>query len=513
MMNTVIVIDDDLAAHDQAEQFKAANRSARTEFLFAKDPNEARNLLEPREDISLVLLDIVFDTIRHAARLEEIRRISKEIWPNGPEALAGNEHGLPLLCELRAAYPELPVVMLSSKTVPGVLLWCWRHGARYYLIKPTIPDQVSSVVGEFSRYVQKELLVGTSDPLRRVRERIRLAVDAGSNAAVMITGESGTGKELVARSLHQLGARRSGPFVAVNCAAIPADLIESELFGHRRGAFTGAISDRKGKLQDADGGVLFLDEIGELNIDLQSKLLRALDRGLRFSPVGSTEEISCDVQIVAATSRDLRADVSAGRFRMDLRYRLNVFPIDVPPLRERRADILTLAEHFLRRFVTTRYTGKRRVRGITVEAAHRLQAYAWPGNVRELENAIEHAVIHASGVEIELADLPDEVREEGLGIGTHIDRFTFPLDLRTVTGNVQWAAIRGAFNHVGGVARVGVIEQVSTLIGLDNPSDLQRTVLPRIISACPSLEGEIRRCFPERKRRRAGSDDQNGGDE
>lgn len=234
-----------------------------------------------------------------------------------------------------------------------------------------------------------------------------IAKIADFKTTVLISGESGTGKELVARALHQRGARRSGLFVAVNCGAIPENLLESELFGHRRGAFTDATSDRRGLFEEANGGTLFLDEIGELPTALQVKLLRVLqDETIRR--LGDTKDTKVDTRIVAATHRDLTAEVKAGRFREDLFYRLNVLPILVPPLRARREDIALLIDHFVARNNARLGTT---IRGVDPEARRLLMEYSWPGNVRELENTIERAMVLSDGDLLVAADLPERVRE------------------------------------------------------------------------------------------------------
>jgi PAS domain S-box-containing protein len=230
-------------------------------------------------------------------------------------------------------------------------------------------------------------IVGESDALRRVLGDVERV--AGADTTVLITGETGTGKELVARAIHRRSRRSSGPWVAVNCAAIPANLQESELFGHERGAFTGATSRRDGRFKLADGGTIFLDEVGELPLDLQAKLLRVLQEG-EIEPVGSTKSVRVDVRVVAATNRDLEEMVRAGVFRADLLYRLNVFPVHMPPLRERGDDVVMLAEHLARRLAQRRGASPPR---LTPECSVRLRRYDWPGNVRELENVIERALI------------------------------------------------------------------------------------------------------------------------
>jgi DNA-binding NtrC family response regulator len=233
-----------------------------------------------------------------------------------------------------------------------------------------------------------------------------LAKVADSDAPTLITGESGTGKELVARALHTKGPRANGPFVAVNCAAMPPALLESELFGHVKGAFTDAKVAKTGLFIAASGGTIFLDEIGDLPMDLQPKLLRVLqERSVR--PVGATNEVAFDARVVTATNRDLESLVEDSRFREDLFFRINVLQVELPPLRARAGDILLLAEHFLQRVCAR---AKKNINGISPEAAQKLMAYAWPGNVRELQNCIERAVALASFDKVAVSDLPDKVR-------------------------------------------------------------------------------------------------------
>jgi len=247
-------------------------------------------------------------------------------------------------------------------------------------------------------------IIGKTHVMRQVFELLTLA--GASNATVILTGETGTGKEMAARAVHLCGQRRDGPFVAINCSAIPESLLESELFGHARGAFTGAVRDKEGRFEAADGGTLFLDEVGDISPLIQVKLLRFLQEHT-FERVGESRTRKTDVRVIAATNKDLRQRVTAGSFRDDLYYRLKVFPIHLPPLRERKEDIGLLVDHFIDRF--NRETGKK-ITGLTHDAAITVMDYCWPGNIRELENAMEHAFVTCSESLIGIFDLPLEIR-------------------------------------------------------------------------------------------------------
>jgi two-component system NtrC family response regulator len=252
-----------------------------------------------------------------------------------------------------------------------------------------------------------EEIVGTSEKVREVLETAGRV--ASSDASVLITGESGTGKELLARGIHYSSPRANGPFVAVNCAAIPETLIESELFGHVKGAFTGAIRDKEGKFELADGGTLFLDEIGELRVDLQSKILRALQEKT-VDRVGGSRPVPVDARVIAATNRDIERAVKDGKFREDIYYRLSVITLHMPPLRERKEDIPILAEHFLKKY------NKSEPVTLSPDTLEALKAYGWPGNVRELENVIQRASVLRRGNEITRAELPDKLTKEERGV-------------------------------------------------------------------------------------------------
>ena len=330
--------------------------------------------------------------------------------------------GLDLLATLKAKGNDATVIVMSAYGNMDMAIDAMKAGAYDYVQKPFKPDEV---VLALRKAEERELLRREN---RALREEIRkehkfenilaksgvmqeifrtIAKIADYKTTVLVTGESGVGKELVARALHQRSTRRGSPFVAVNCGAIPENLLESELFGHRKGAFTDAVHDRRGLFEEASEGTLFLDEIGELPLGLQVKLLRVLEEE-SIRRLGETKDVKVDVRIVAATHRDLMNETKAGRFREDLFYRLNVLPIHVPPLRERRDDIPLLIDHFVQRNNARLGTS---IRGLDTEARRLLYEYAWPGNVRELENTIERAMVLAEGDQIVAADLPERIRE------------------------------------------------------------------------------------------------------
>jgi transcriptional regulator with GAF, ATPase, and Fis domain len=260
----------------------------------------------------------------------------------------------------------------------------------------TLTDEAEYLRTELRELGRSGEIIGRSDNLARVLAELRQVAPA--DTTVLILGETGTGKEIFARALHEASRRRGKPLIKVNCAAVPAALIESEFFGHERGAFTGATAKRDGRFTLADGGTIFLDEVGELPLELQGKLLRVLQEG-EFEPVGSSRTRKVDVRVVAATNRDLGKATAEGRFREDLFYRLNVFPLTLPPLRERGDDVVLLAERFARQFAAR---AGRQLAPLSSDAAARLRSYSWPGNVRELQNVIERAVITASGGQLNL---------------------------------------------------------------------------------------------------------------
>jgi two-component system, NtrC family, nitrogen regulation response regulator NtrX len=371
--------------------------------------------------------------------------------------------GLATLARLRERQVDAQVVLISGHGNIESAVRAIKMGAFDFVEKPLSLDKTVLVVNNAMRQRRLEAenralrarvdrtqtMVGESYAMRQLREQVAMA--APTNGRVLIYGENGTGKELVARTIHALSRRRSGAFVEVNCAAIPEELIESELFGHVRGAFTGAVADRRGKFETADGGTLFLDEIGDMSVKTQAKVLRVLQEQT-LEAVGSTTRIKVDVRVLAATNKDLQAEIRAGRFREDLYFRLSVIPIFVPPLRERPEDVPLLADHFMAEFA--REYG-RRIKTFEPGAIAVLQQYPWPGNVRELRNVIERLMIMVPGDAIAQSDLtfldhdaaspPEVAPSSGTRLTLHEarDRFERELILRTLAeqqGNMSRTA-------------------------------------------------------------------------
>jgi DNA-binding NtrC family response regulator len=334
------------------------------------------------------------------------------------DARLGGMSGYDFLGKIRSQWPELPALMITAYATPKLAVEAIKAGAMNYLAKPFAPEELFLAVArcaERHRLLCEnaelrsragevfgvEQIIGESPKIRELRQFIRTV--AATDARVLVLGESGTGKELVAGALHSLSRRRAANYVRINCAAIPETLLESELFGHEKGAFTGAIKQKPGRVEEADGGTIFLDEIADMGKPLQAKLLRFLEDGT-FTRVGGTTELRVDVRLIAATNKAIVQAIAAGEFREDLFHRLNVVQINLPPLRERGHDVLLLAEHFLKMF---RAKMNKNVNGFTPAAAQKLLAQHWPGNVREIRNVIERALILETGREIQPASLPD----------------------------------------------------------------------------------------------------------
>jgi DNA-binding NtrC family response regulator len=385
-MATILIVDDDPT---QRRLMQAALERQGFDAVQADGGEAALALLTNGADIDAVLLDLVMPGM----------------------------DGMTALGEIGSRRPELPVIVLTAQSGIDIIVQVMRAGAADFVPKPASPERlrvsidnalrVRALSGEVSRLTRRAEgnmgfgdLVGSSPAMQAAVDMARRG--AASTIPVLIEGESGVGKEMFARAIQGAGERAGRPFIAVNCGAIPDNLVESVLFGHEKGAFTGATEKHVGKFQEADGGTLFLDEVGELRADIQVKLLRAIQEG-EVDPIGARRPVKVDVRLISATNRDLQAMIAEGSFREDLYYRLSVFPIAVPPLRERPDDILPLAEHFVRMFAATE--GKR-VAGIDAAARTLIAGYRWPGNVRQLENAIFRAVVLSDGDLLCPADFP-----------------------------------------------------------------------------------------------------------
>jgi DNA-binding NtrC family response regulator len=386
MAKTVLVVDDDPT---QRRLIQAVLDREGFQVVHAENGHEALNRLQHGGGADVVLLDLVMPGMS----------------------------GMETLTEARARGIRTPVVCLTATGGIETVVKAMQAGAQDFFVKPASPEriivsirnalQMGDLTAEVDLLKRKSAgrfsfddLVGASPAMRMVKTLGQRG--ARSTIPVLILGESGVGKEVIARAIHGASDRAGKPFVAVNCGALPANLIESILFGHEKGSFTGATDKHLGKFQEANGGVLFLDEIGELPLDMQVKLLRAIQEG-EVDPIGSKRPVKVDVRIVSATNRDLAQQVKAGQFREDLYYRLNVYPIEAPSLRERREDVPALVEHFVRRFNVEE--GKR-IAGATPETLQLLQAFDWPGNVRQLENAVYRAIVLCDGAYLQPHDFP-----------------------------------------------------------------------------------------------------------
>ena len=322
--------------------------------------------------------------------------------------------GLDLISFVKEQNPYTKIVMISGHANIPIAVKALKEGAFDFLEKPISTESILAVIQKAEKELQKELelqflkekaeknieIIGESEPIKRLKQQIEKV--AKTNAWVMILGENGTGKELVAKAIHQLSSRREKPFVDINCAAIPDDLLESELFGYEKGAFTGAVNRKPGKLEIANGGTLFLDEVADMSLSSQAKLLRVLEEQ-EFSRLGSNQKIKVDLRVISATNKDIEKEIEEGRFRQDLYFRLAVVQIYVPPLRERGKDIILLAEHFLEKSCLENKISKPE---LTEEVKEYLLKYSWPGNIRELKNLMERLCIFAQNNKITAEDLP-----------------------------------------------------------------------------------------------------------
>ena len=393
MARRLLIVDDE---KDMAELLKSALTRAGHNAVAVTSVKEALDVVAT-EEIEVVLTDLGMAEM----------------------------NGIDVCARVIGAQPDVPVIVVTGQSTLDSAVASLRAGAYDFITKPVDTKLLALTVERAINYrrlheevrrlraaqtdLTSPLILGTSNKMRKVHDLIGRI--AGSETTVLIHGETGTGKELIARAVHDASNRSKGPFVAINCAAVPLNLLEAELFGHARGAFTDAKGERKGLFIEATGGTLFLDEIGELPLEVQPKLLRALqERTVR--PLGSNSEIPFDVRLLCATNRDLEYEVFQKRFREDLFYRVNVVSLEIPPLRERPGDVLLLAHHFLQRFART--NGKSEL-SLSAGAAEKLSSYAWPGNVRELENCIERAVALAQYDQLTVEDLPEKVRAYAAG--------------------------------------------------------------------------------------------------
>ena len=383
---TILVVDDEAGIRDS---LKGILEDEGYRVLLSEDGERTLQVLE-EETPDLVLLDI---------------------WLPGRD-------GILILQEIRKAWPSLPVVMISGHGSIELAVKATRLGAHDFIEKPLSLDKVVLTIENALRYSRLEEenrrlrqragavveITGVSAPIEQLREQIRII--APTSSWVLIHGENGTGKEVVARAIYRASKRALGPFVEVNCAAIPEELIESELFGHEKGAFTGATHTRVGKFDMANGGTLFLDEIGDMSLSTQAKILRILQEQ-KFQRVGGTKTIQVDVRVIAATNKDLEEEIRAGRFREDLYHRINVIPVEVPPLRERPEDIPLLVQEFVEEFSSRHGLPKKAFDPEVMEA---FEGYGWPGNVRELKNMVERLLILSPSSRITLEDLAPPLR-------------------------------------------------------------------------------------------------------
>jgi two-component system response regulator HydG len=390
MKGKVLVVDDDKAMCELIDTTLTLKGYSTT---WCQSANEANELLHDNE------FDVVLTDVR----------------------MPGTT-GLQLCQQISSTRPDIPVIVMTAFGTLDTAVATIRSGAYDFLTKPVELELLTLTIARAveHRQLKRQIhlleqqaktenhfgeMLGESVPMQHLYDQMKRV--SSSDASVLITGESGTGKELVARSIHKLSNRAAHPFVAVNCAALSETLLESELFGHVRGAFTDARSERKGLFMEAEGGTLLLDEMGDMPMSMQVKLLRALEEG-RVRAVGSDEETQFDVRVLTATHRDLETAVEEGRFRQDLYYRINVIQLHLPPLRSRGVDILMIASHYIEQFAMS--SGKE-VTGITETAAEKLLAYSWPGNVRELRNVMERALALTRYDSVTIEDLPDKIRD------------------------------------------------------------------------------------------------------
>jgi two-component system, NtrC family, response regulator AtoC len=387
--------------------------------LVADDEMNMRRVLEA------ILRREGYDVVTAANGLDAFAEMNRDIHTVITDLKMPGLDGMGLLRKLQTEYPEVPVVMITAHGSVESAVEAVKLGAFDYLEKPFEQEQIRQIVAKAMKTHElarrdarpeeptsrgRFRLIGESPAIRQIYAVVEKV--ANTPSTVLITGESGTGKELIARALHEHSSRHAGPFIKTNCAAIPKTLMESEMFGYEKGAFTGAVGAKPGRFELAHGGTLFLDEIGEIPVEMQVKLLRVLQES-EFERVGGIKTIKVDVRLVTATNRDLLHEIAQETFREDLFYRLNVVPVHIPPLRERREDIPLLADHFITKFNSRL---RKEITGISAEAVACLGSYNWPGNIRELENLMERTMLFCEGPQIEARDLPPElVQIAGMG--------------------------------------------------------------------------------------------------
>lgn len=386
MAKTILIVDDDPT---QRRLMQAVVEKQNYTAAHAQSGEEALSALQAGGNVDVILLDLVMPGMG----------------------------GMKALVEIRTRAPHIPVIVLTGQGGIETVVKAMQAGAADFFVKPVSPERlivavrnalkVGELEGEVVRLRKTRSGALTFGDMIADAPAMRQVVRLGERAAktnipVLVLGESGVGKELIARAIHGASPRAGKPMVTVNCGALPENLVESILFGHEKGSFTGALDKHLGKFREADGGTLFLDEVGDLPQDMQVKLLRALQEG-EIDPVGAKRSVKVDVRIISATNRDLAEDVKAGKFREDLFYRLNVYPVDVPPLRERMEDLSALVRHFIGRFNAQEGT---RISGVTAETMSLLKHFNWPGNVRQLENAVFRAVVLCEGEQLTIEDFP-----------------------------------------------------------------------------------------------------------
>lgn len=421
-----------------------------------------------------VLAEEPVEVVGVTSGAEGLKRLKKEPYDLVLlDVRIGTEHGIEIFRQIRKEHPKQIVIVMTAHGTAQTAIEAMKLGAFDYILKPFDVPELLSILrralqtaasmrelvpaeGKSSGEEKSPGLIGASPAMQKIYKLVGQV--ARSDAAVLLIGESGTGKELVARAIYANSSRAARPYVAINCAAIPDALLESELFGHERGAFTGALGQRIGKFERADGGTIFLDEIGDMPLALQAKLLRVLQNG-EFQRVGGDQTLRTQVRVIAATNRDLAIMVKEKSFREDLFYRINVVQIQLPPLRDRPEDVLPLAEHFLRR--------AEKERGLKFSAATKkaLQAWSWPGNVRELENVVSRAVVCAAAESIEPGDLPPEIMGQGMRAVTPGDWWKKVEEVAGKGGDLLAAGekllVERALNEAG-----GNVKRASEILGV-----------------------------------------------